>query len=271
MKHRRLIAGLLIVCALLAGREWLRMPDGKLHAYFLSIGQGDAALLVLPSGEQILIDGGEDWTTLEKLGKYMPFFDRTIELMILSHSDTDHITALVEVSKRYRVRAVMLTGFESTARADEMRAHLQKQGTTVLPAHAGKRVEIGGVVIDVLWPPSVLPSALGKKPNNTSVVATVEYGGKRMLFTGDIEEIVEETLVRTRADLRTDILKVAHHGSRTSSSEVFLEKAQPSIAVISSGEDNRHGHPHQEVLDRFKKIGVEVRRTDKEGDIEVVW
>lgn len=124
--------------------------------------------------------------------------------------------------------------------------------------------------MDVLWPPKKMPKGFAKNENNTSIVLLLRYGHHRALFTGDIEKPTEETLVRAQADLKADILKVAHHGSRTSSTESFLRAVRPSLAVISVGE-NSYGHPREEVVSRLLHMNIDVRRTDREGTIEVIW
>jgi len=268
----RTLTGFVVLVALLFAREWTLMPDGKLHAYFLSIGQGDTIFLVLPDGKQVLIDGGPDWTALEKLGNHMSFLDRSIDLMILTHDHADHLVSLPEVAKRYRVQAVLLSGYGSSGRYKAMEDALHKQGTKLIPAHAGRRLELGNnISMDVLWPPSEMATSLVKNQNNVSVVTKLTYGEKSMLFTGDIEEIAEATLLKTGTDLHADLLKVGHHGSRTSSTEAFLKRVAPSLAVISSGNGNSYGHPHADVVKRYDQLGIEVRRTDLEGDVEVVW
>jgi len=261
-----------VMVLLLSGREWLLLPDGKFHAHFLSIGQGDTALLILPDGKQVLIDGGADWEPLEKLGKYMPFFDRTIDLLIISHDNADHLTALPEIVQRYRIGAIAISGYAGSGRHEAILSRLLSSETTIIHAHAGQIIDMGNdVTIDFLWPPSRVSASLARGFNNVSVVSRIHYQNKSILFTGDIESIAEETLVRTGADLHSDVLKVAHHGSKTSSIEAFLQKVNPSVAVISSGEDNAYGHPHGEVVDRLISFGIEVRRTDRGEDIEIVW
>ncbi|MEQ1849470.1 MAG: ComEC/Rec2 family competence protein [Candidatus Peribacteraceae bacterium] len=271
MTRYRILFAVLLVC-LLVSREWLLLDDGRLHIRFLSIGQGDATLLTLPSGADVLIDGGMDWATLEKLPKYMSFFDRSIELVILSHDNADHLMALPEIAKRYRVDMFLTSGYGGSARYKAILERLRSQGSTILVMNAGDQLTLDdGVTLDVLWPPTKIKASVARGFNNVSLVAALEYQGKRILFTGDIEKVAEETLIRTNTNLRADILKVAHHGSKTSSIDGFLRRVNPTLAVISAGRDNSHGHPHEEVVERYQKHGIEVRRTDEEGDIEIIW
>lgn len=256
---------------LIGAREWTLLPDGKLHLHFLSIGQGDSTLITLPDHKQILIDGGVDWKPLEKLGAHVSFFDRSIDLLILTHDNADHLMALPEIAKRYRIRAILIGGYGASGRYTEILRRLETQGTKIVVATAGSTFTMDDVRIEVLWPPSQAPSSLVRGFNDVSIVAKILYKNNSALFTGDIESVVEETLVRTRADLSATVLKVAHHGSRTSSTEAFLRRVHPDVAVISSGEGNRYGHPHPEIVERLQNMGIEVHRTDTEGDIEIVW
>lgn len=254
-------------------REWTLLPDGKFHAVFFDVGQGDSSLLILPKGTQILIDGGPDWSTLERLSRYMPFFDRNIDILILSHPNMDHLAALPEVLVRYKVRILLTAGSEYDIGTYRALLHQAKiSGTTVVRLHAGQKMELpDGVNMDVLWPPERMPAGFNKNINNESLVIRMTHDERRILFTGDIEKIVENTLMEANADLKTDILKVAHHGSKSSSSTGFLLAADPVSAIVSISARNEYGHPHAAVLDRLEAMGTQIRRTDAEGDIEIVW
>lgn len=271
-RHSVFSAVMLCVIAMLMLREWSLQPDGRLHLRFLDVGQGDSALLTTPSGKTMLIDGGPDWSTLEEIGKYLPFFDRHIDLLQLSHPNLDHLLSFPEILKRYDVGGILLAGTPNPLpRYNALFALAETNHVPVIMVSAGKTIDLGdGVSIRILWPPSTMPKGFPKNDNNTSVVFMLEYNDHRALFTGDEEHQVEETLVRSHADLKADILKVAHHGSRTSSTDAFLRAVHPSLAIISVGE-NSYGHPRKEVLDALAKIGAEVRRTDEVGTIEIVW
>ncbi len=269
---RWIVLTILLIAAGLSMREWSLYPDGHLHLHFLAVGQGDSALIVTPEGKSIVIDGGPDWSTLEGLGKYRPFLNRHIDLLVLSHPNLDHLLSFPEILKRYSVGGIALSGAEnSLPRYREIFALAAKNAVPIITVSAGQTVNIEkGVNMNILWPPKPMPKGFPKNDNDQSVVLMLTYNGHRALFTGDEEHQVEETLVRSHTDLQANILKVAHHGSRTSSSTGFLLAVHPSLAVISVGE-NTYGHPRPEIVKRLEAMGAEVRRTDEDGTVEVVW
>ncbi len=264
---------LLAAAAFLLFHEWERLPDGKLHVAVLDIGQGDGLLITTPGNQRIVIDGGPDLSLLERLGEELPFFGKTIHLLILSHSDADHVTAFPEILRRYNVQKVLLTGIaRDTAIYSAFLDAVSETDAEVLLAEADGDIDLGeGVTLDILWPLQNMFGDEVKETNNTSIVAKLSWKDHEILLTGDIEEKVEEALLKEGIDLRSDILKVAHHGSRTSSSTGFLLAVAPELAVISVGSENTYGHPHPSVLGRFQALGIPVRRTDKEGTVEVVF
>ncbi|MBU0458306.1 MBL fold metallo-hydrolase [Patescibacteria group bacterium] len=266
--HHLLLAATL-VALLLCIHELTRLPDGKLHAYFLNVGQGDSALLITPTGKQILIDGGPDMSSLEHLGKYMPFFDRSLDLVILTHPHADHLTSLTEVLRRYKIISIMLAGTESNVgRYQSMIDEIKVNSIPLIIPDPTKDIDIGdGVTLDIIWPDNAHNNL--KNENNSSIVLRVLYKDQSILLTGDIEEEVENQILKSGADITTNILKVPHHGSRTSSSTGFLLAVNPELAVISVGKENDHGHPSLEVVERYEGLGVSVRMTDEEGDVEV--
>lgn len=269
---RWLLLAVLLVAAGLAMREWSLHPDGRLHLRFLAVGQGDSALVLTPEGKSIVIDGGPDWSTLEELGNYLPFLHRRIDLLVLSHPNLDHLLSFPEILKRYSVGGIVMAGTEnSLPRYQEIFALAERNAVPMFMVSAGQMIAIEqNVTMNILWPPKIMPKGFSKNDNNQSVVLMLTYNSHRALFTGDEEHQVEETLVRSHADLKADILKVAHHGSRTSSTDAFLRAVHPSLAVISVGK-NSYGHPRPEVLKLLKDAGAEIHRTDEEGTIEVVW
>lgn len=270
---RWFIVIMISACAFLGARELSLRPDGKTHVIFFDVGQGDSALITTPSGKRVLIDGGPDWSTLERLGSHMPFFDRSIDMVMLSHPNADHLMSLPEVLRRYDVKALATAGTQyDMGRYTATLSGAQMSGVKSLVLYAGQRIALGsGTDLTVLWPPATMPKGMSKDVNNESLVLRFESRGKRVLFTGDMESIVEKTLVQARADVRADILKVAHHGSNSSSSTGFLLLIRPTTAVISVGEGNPFHHPRLEIVKRLQDLGADVRRTDLEGDIEVSW
>lgn len=259
--------GILAAAFLLLSHEWGLLPTGNLRVAVLDVGQGDAILITTPGNQQVLIDGGPDLRVLEQLGDAMPFGDRHIELMMLSHTDADHVTGLVEVLRRYEVGKILMTGVaRDTAIYNAFLDAARENGAQVIIADADHDLDLGaGVLLDILSPQESLFGREVKEPNNASIVAKLTWKDHEVLLTGDIEEWVEETMLKEGLDLRADILKVPHHGSKTSSSEAFLLAVDPDLALISVGRDNHYGHPRPEVLARYAALGIPVRRTDLEG------
>lgn len=261
-----------MLCSLVY-HELSQVTDGKFHAHFFAVGQGDAVLLVSPSGKQILIDGGPDLIALEHLGDYMPFLDRTIELMILTHPDADHVTALPEVLKRYDIDHILFSGAQhESGRYDAFLALLEAKNIPLIPTDPSIDIDMGdGLILDIVWP---TPDAFGSEPKNSndlSVVVRALYRDVALLLPGDIEAETEAAVLATGADVKANILKVPHHGSKTSSTLPFLLAVDPELAIISAGRDNRFGHPHKEVTDRFESLGIAVRGTAKEGTISLEY
>jgi len=268
----RVAIGILVVGTLLGVREWSLRPDGDMHIVFFDIGQGDSELVTFRDGTRMLIDGGPDWTTLEKLGERLPFFDRSIDIVVLSHPHVDHLMSLPEVIRRYRVKSLIVS--DTDDQLGPYRAMLsgsELRGTKILELRAGAVLTVASATLRLIWPPRVRPPGMTKDANNNSLTLMMEEGGKRILFPGDLESIAERTLVAAKADLDADILKAPHHGSNGSSTTGFLLAVSPELAVISSGKGNTYGHPGRAAIRRLEAVGAEVRRTDLEGDIEVVW
>ena len=271
--HAAAITFLLMGAAGLLMREIALQPDGRLHAHVLSIGQGDSIFLVSPSGAQILIDGGVDLSPLEEIGKRMPFFDRTIELVVLTHPNTDHMTVFPELLKRYTVKQVLLSGVQfDLGLYEAMLEEIDRAGIPVILADPAKDIVFDdGLILDIIWPPRTAFGSKPKESNDASIVMRAMFGTGSILLTGDIEEPAESAILASGADVRSTVLKVAHHGSRTSSSTGFLLAVDPQLAVMSLGAGNSYGHPHQEVLDRFRHFGIPVQRTDLDGSVEIVF
>jgi competence protein ComEC len=255
---------------------WIIVFDLRSHKFlkvnFFDVGQGDAIFIETPTRHQILIDGGPSSKIIEKLAREIPFWDRSIDLIILTHPEKDHITGLLEVLKRYEVENVLWTGIvRDIPEYKEWLNLIGKEKANVKIAKAGEKISCKNCKwkIEVFYPFESLEGMEFEDSNNTSIVSKLIFGDSSFLFTGDIYKDVEESLTLTSFDLNSKILKVAHHGSKTSSSEKFLEKVLPEIAVISVGE-NKYGHPNKETLEILEKYGIRVLRTDREGDIKII-
>jgi competence protein ComEC len=246
---------------------------------FYDVGQGDAIFIETPKGKQILVDGGPDLIILEKLGRELPFWDRYIDLVILTHPEYDHIGGLIEVIKRYKVGGILTTGvIRNTAEYKKWTRIIKQENVPIYIAQAGGVIDLGSnIKLIILHPFENLSGQEIKRTNNVSIVAQLVYKDFELLLTGDIEKKIEKALVNSvnppvggppAGGLESDILKVAHHGSKTSSTKSFIEAVNPIIAVIQAGKDNPYDHPHQSVLDTLSNITTFC--TGQNGDIEIL-
>ncbi|MEP7081564.1 MAG: ComEC/Rec2 family competence protein [Chloroflexota bacterium] len=269
-----LAAGLVLI---LGAISLASLPDGRLHLTVLDVGQGDAILVETPSGATMLVDGGPDpELTLRRVGVNLAFFDRRIDLMLLSHPHQDHVAGLVDVLDRFSVGALLHGGIHFDNQAyDQLLADAAHERTlAVRLARAGQVVRLDEETsIEVLYPSpadAAAPLPYGDI-NNGSVVVLLRYGEFEALLTGDAEAPIEEILLRRGLVPRVDLLKVGHHGSASSTTAPLLGAARPGVAVISAGADNEYGHPAFETLRALGAVaGVAVHRTDRDGDVEIV-
>jgi len=263
----------LLVAAIVASVVAATMPDDNLHVSFLDIGQGDA-ILIQKGNTQILVDGGPSPQKINlELGKKIPFWDRTIELLVLTHPSADHVTGLVEILQRYQVKQVLYPklDFNSSIYEEWLRLLNEKDITPAI-AQAGQYIDLGGVIIEVLNPQMPLLDNTESDVDNNGIVLRISMDKVSCLLTADIMWEAEFELITRRANLTSTILKIAHHGSDTSTTPEFLSVVNPQLAVISVGADNNFGHPSDEVIARLAdKIGSEnIYRTDEQGSIEFI-
>ncbi len=234
------------------------------------IGQGDAIFMQSPQGHQVLIDGGFDRTVLDKLNQQMPFWDRSLDLIILTHPEKDHLVGLIEVLKSYQVENILWTGVVRQASFyEEWQRLIQEEGANIILAEADQDLKIGEVYLDVLYPFQSLNRYQAKDINRTSIVIRGSWGQNSVLLTGDMPAVVEKELLAHSINVKSDILKVAHHGSKSSSQKSFLQAVDPIIGVISLGKDNYYGHPAPETIANLEKVGADIFRTDQDGDVEI--
>jgi competence protein ComEC len=260
----------LLVIATLVWLAAATMPDDRLQVSFLNVGQGDA-ILIQKGTQQILVDGGPSPQAIGlELGKKMPFWDRTIDLIVLTHAEADHLTGLVEVLKRYKVKNILSTNLTGESPLFSEWLSLVETGDIKYTlAQAGQRLDFGPEVAIEVLNPQVYPLT---GVNDNSVVLSLTMGRVSFLLTADITQTAEFELITRRANLKGTVLKVAHHGSDTSTSPEFLAVVNPQLAVISVGRGNTFGLPNQEVVSRLEqKLGMEnVYRTDQNGTIEFI-
>ena len=265
----------LLVIAILVWSVTLTMPDDKLHVSFLDVGQGDAILIQTPNGQDILIDGGPDFQKINlELSEKLPFWDRTIDLVVCTQPQADHVTGLVEVLKRYKVKQVLEPGVSyNSSIYQEWLNIVEDKGIEYNIARAGQEIDLGnGIELEVLNPPQDLFEETSHDVDNNGVMLRLTWSKVSFLFTADIREEAEFELIGQRANLRSTVLKVAHHGSDTSTTSQFLAAIDPRVAVISVGANNPFGHPSPRVTQRLiDRLGEDnVYRTDEGGTIEFI-
>ncbi len=277
---------LLAFAIALAGRGWLDQLASRengqpgltgpvLLVAVLDVGQGDAIFVKAPSGKSMLIDAGDSADDVKRA--VLPFLKQQgvsgLDYLVLTHSDQDHVGGMPTVLSSIRVETFVDPVLpDVTNNAYQRTLELVKeQRVKAVRARFGKTtIDLGPEVqVQVLAPADPLIDKGDSIDNNNSIVLRVLQGKVSFLLTGDIEPEAEERVLSNRSEIRSQILKVAHHGSRGTTTDEFLDAVKPEIALISAGKDNRYGHPHKEALDRLNKHGVEVYRTDLQGTILV--
>jgi competence protein ComEC len=265
----------LLIATILVCVAFLNMPDDKLHVSILDVGQGDAILIQTPNRQDILIDGGPSPQAIGlELGRKLPFWDRTIDLVILTQPQADHVAGLIEVLQKYKVQQVIEPGIAySSATYKQWLKSVSDNEIKYETGHAGQEVNLGsGIKIEVLHPPSPLLQDTSDDIDNNGMVLRLSWNKVSFLFTADIGHEAEWYLIAQRAKLKSTVLKVAHHGSQTSTSPQFLAVVNPEVTAISVGASNRFGLPNSEVLDRLtERVGSDkVYLTSTHGTIEFV-
>lgn len=243
----------------------------NLEVCFFDVGQGDSIFIKTPQNQKILIDGGPNNYVVSKLSKKMPFFDKSIDLVILTHPHSDHITGLINVFDKFKVKNFLSTGqlYESKT-FNNLEDTILKEGSKQYIARQGLKISLSDdQYLKVIYPFTSLNGQLLKEAdgNDSSIILQLNSFNDTMLFTGDASYKIESEIVEKGIDIRSDILKVAHHGSKYATTDYFLNSVLPKLAIISVGENNNYNHPAQEILDRLEKYKIKVVRTDKNGDI----
>lgn len=260
-----------------------KFNDGKLHLIVCNVGQGDGILIRTPKGSDILIDAGPDDSILDCLSNHIPFWDREIEVLILTHPHADHLTGLIPVLKRYKVMYYFTENVKNdTLVYRKLQDALAKNNLTAKFSFAGDRISFADKTsLLTVWPQrewfenqklqdsqNSSPDSSSLDVNGFSLITLLSYGNFKALLTGDAGVLVEEKIANTVGNI--DVLKVPHHGSKTGMSSLFLEETSPVLAIISLGAKNRYGHPAKISLDLLAKYNIKTLRTDKNGEVEVV-
>ncbi len=277
LNFRIIVKKLFIFITIIILISQINIIDFKLKIYFLDVGQGDCTLIRTPYGKNIIIDGGDGNSDKYDYGEkvvYPYLLDRRIkkiDYLVASHADSDHMGGLIYILENMKVEQILL-GIQSqeSNQLKDLIDIANKKKVKIIILKAGDEIKIDkDIRIKVLFPIKnnlILENSL----NNNSLVFKLKYNNFSMLFTGDIEEIAENELINLYKDnLKSTILKIAHHGSKSSSSKEFLKSVSPQIAVIGVGKKNKYGHPNEEVLLRLKNYGINIYRTDESGEIEI--
>ncbi len=272
---------MLLVCFSALAVIVLVWPTSKscecLTVTFLNVGQGDAILIETPEGIEVLVDGGPDGAVLRELGRERSFFDRSIDLVVATHPDADHIGGLIDVMKRYDVATILQTENKNdTPVAAAYTRAIDAEKAELVIADAGQEVRLGASTTLQIFSPVGDESKW--ESNTSSIVMRVVYGNTSFMLTGDAPSEIEDYLVDSYgAQLDSDVLKLGHHGSKTSTSQKFLDTVSPQYAVVTAAVDNRYGHPHQEVMQRVFGRKIQTFHTGTDGavtfetDGKTVW
>lgn len=266
MNNFKYILAVILILAVLLVSTFIR--NTNLQIGFLDVGQGDAMIISTPQGQNILIDGGANNRVLFQLADFLPWWERKIDYLVVTHYHDDHVAGLIELLNKYKVEHILVTGHrpESDFLYQLWQAALadhKLQATIVQP---GQKF----VISDNLYWQILLADSNQKNYNDNSLVMRLTYGQTDFLFMGDLSSEGETNLLNTGLTLTSEVLKVGHHGSKYSSSAEFLAAVKPELCVIESGVDNKFGHPHQEALDRLTKSGCQIANTQQNGTIVVL-
>ncbi|MBI2444048.1 MAG: MBL fold metallo-hydrolase [Candidatus Magasanikbacteria bacterium] len=281
-KYRKVIGLLLISLVFIAAGglfyyRWSKAWNQTFAVHFFDIGQGDAALIRFGNGAKMLVDCGPDRKILSKLGATLPWLDRTIDYLVATHPDLDHYGGCVDVLRRYQVKRIIVNGRQKSYDPywREWDNAVKAEGAAVIVMASPTVWQIADNTLEFISPDPTLKLAVKEDDNNNySIVFRLARHGQSFLFTGDAEVPLEQALIAKYCAagcpaLRSDVLKVGHHGSGSSTSAEWLAAVRPRQAVISAGKQNRYGHPSRRVLRRLERSGIVVLRTDTSGDITI--
>lgn len=252
------------------GEIFTKERESDMRTSVLNVGQGDSIFISSRDGTQILIDGGPNNISLSMLKDRMPFYDRTIDVVIATHPHKDHITGLIDIFQRYNVGTFIESGAAyNTAEYYELENLVQKSGARhIVLGRPAQMLFYDGARLKLLTPIRSFDGAILKNVHDADIISELDFHGRKILFMGDAEKKLEQQLMNQQITGIVDVLKVGHHGSKTSSSAEFLSVVRPTYAIISVGKNN-YGHPNQGVLNRLVSFGAQVLRTDIVGTVDI--
>ena len=271
MKILKILIALIICCLSLGAVLWQQLQPHDLEVYFFDVGQGDATLIRTPENQDILIDGGPDDKVVYHLGNTLPFWDRDIELLILTHPHEDHVAGIPEVMKKYEVDKVIYMDVDyENENFEEMKRLIEEKQIEATPTYWGDIFYFdSGIRLETIFPFVNSDLEDFEDLNDSSIVNRLVYGEIEVLLTGDSGEVVEEQIIINKIDIESDILKAGHHGSKYSSSLDFVEAVAPESSIFQVGMGNQFKHPHFITLYNFDRLGIDIFRTDEQGTIKV--
>ncbi len=265
---------LIIILAIFTLSVWFLVLNHKDNKYlkvaFLDVGQGDSIYIEAPNGRQMLVDGGPDATVLSRLSKVMPFADRSIDMIVATHPDLDHIGGFPVLLDNYKVGNILENGFKSDSKIySSLEEKVAKKKINKIIARRGMHIVLDdkrNIYFDILFPDRDVNTL---ESNEGSIVGKLVYGGESFMLTGDASLYTENLIEWNENDntLHSNVLKLGHHGSRTSSSILWLKKVHPEVAIISVDKGNKYGHPHKELLDRLSSLHIPFLSTADLGNI----
>jgi competence protein ComEC len=273
MQNRKIIYSILVFLVALAmifSVILFRNNEKELRVVFFDVGQGDS-IMISQGNDQVLIDGGRDGKVLlEKIGKYVPFWDRNIETVIETHPDSDHIAGLIDLLGTYKVQTLFKTNMQSSSQTFQaLEKKIAEEKINTIEAKSGESIIFpDGAEAKIIFPFDSVFGDNDKDTNSTSVVVRLSFGNNNFLFTGDLPIQQEQEIIAKNIDIKADVLKVGHHGSKYSSSDEFLQAVAPKDGIVSVGKNNSYGHPAPETLQRLRNHNINIIRTDEVGDIE---
>jgi len=257
----KLVLILIIISILLFS---LYTYDDNLKISFLDVGQGDAILIRTPQGQNILIDGGPDNVLLSELAKVLPWWERDIDYLVITHYHADHMMGFIEVLNKYKVKNILVTAHQPDDFLYQVwNDKLSERNIQPTIVKAGDKF----IVSDDLYWQVILADSDHEDYNDNSLVIKLSYKNKDFMFTGDLSIAGEEKIISSGIDISAEYLKVGHHGSRYSSSDEFLKAVNPQFCIIQSGVGNDYGHPHSEALSRLENIGCQIMNTQNLGTL----
>ncbi len=267
--NKKIVIGIIAIAFI--GIWLINQRPNELMIIFFDVGQGDSFLIRSPNGQNIIVDGGPDKKMIQQLGRALPFWDKKIDLVVLTHADADHLSGLLPLVEQYKVDSILQSSAQPHSKLSETWKELIKeQEIKIVTALSGQTIDFGNdFSFNILNPRPEYPLVDNDDPNDASVTIKLNFRNVCAILTGDLAIAGEEAIINAKEDIDCDVLKIGHHGSKTSTSQEFLNAVTPEIAVVQVGLDNKFSHPAQMIIDRLDMSHIKVYRTDQKGIIKL--